>query len=358
MEGDMQNGGALAPGVTMLNSVLLETRKRGATLKINLLGILNYLTVSELIPNSEILTDAATGDVTIKETVTGNSITAVVEPLARNEALRKALFDSVLATASYRAGKAVALPDLSCEQMHFALNQNTNPQIMGDYLSWFIPLNLLTGQDKAAILSQFTGGGPSTCVLRTSFGDAICASMFFEMNGNLRPKQYYLEIGRQALRALLDPEHQAIDRLRYQIVDDAIWPTALHVGANVSLGPLAGLSVGDDRVEYLIGDVMVITDWAEAMVEAGALVEDVRAFVGESDPATLFQSNEFKLRRDALQKKLAALVKASKTRFDKPWGMVCLFWAAGSPPTAYAKAVAQKLTVERGAQPALAAVGR
>jgi hypothetical protein len=355
MEGDMQDGGTLAPGVTMLNSVLSETRKRGATLKINLLGILNYLTVSELIPNSEILTDAVTGDVTIKETVTGNSIMAVAEPLDRNEALRKALFDSVLATTSYRAGKAVALPDLSCEQMHFALNQNTSQQIMGGYLSWFIPLNLLTAQDKTAILSGFTNGGPSTCVLRTSFGDAICASMFFDVNGDLRAKQYYLEIGRQALRALLDPENQPMDRLRYQIVDDAIWPTALHIGANVNLGPLAGLSVGDDRVEYLIGDVLVITDWAEAMVEAGALVEDVRTFVGDSDPTTLFQSDEFKTKRDGLQKKLATLVKASKTRFDKPWGMVCLFWAAGSPPTGYGKAVAQKLTVERGSQPALAA---
>ncbi|MGA3235113.1 MAG: hypothetical protein ABSG03_02325 [Bryobacteraceae bacterium] len=358
MEGEMQEGGTLAPGVTMLNSVLSETRKRGATLKINLLGILNYLTVSELIPNSEILTDAVTGDVTIKETVTGNSIMAVAEPLDRDEALRKAIFDSVLATTSYRAGKAVALPDLSCEQMHFALNQNTSQQIMGGYLSWFIPLNLLTAPDKAAILSGFTKGGPSTCVLRTSFGDAVCASMFFDVNGDLRAKQYYLEIGRQALRALLDPENQPMDRLRYQIVDDAIWPTALHIGANVNLGPLAGLSVGDDRVEYLIGDVVVITDWAEAMVGAGELVEDVRTFVGDADPTTLFHSDEFKTKRDALQKKLATLVKASKTRFDKPWGMVCLFWAAGSPPTAYGKAVAQKLTVERGSQPALAAAAR
>ena len=355
MEGDMQTAGALAPGVTMLNSVLSETRKRGAVLKINLLGILNYLTLSELIPKSEIVTDAVTGDVTLKETVTGNSLMAVVEPLQRNEALRKAIFESVLATTSYRAGKAVALPDLSCEQMHFALNQNTSQQIMGDYLSWFIPLNLLTMPEKLAILNPFTNGGPSTCVLRTSFGDDACASMFFDVNGNLRAKAYYLEIGRQALRALLDPQNQANDRLRYQIVDDALWPTALHTGANVSLGPLVGLSVGDDRVEYLIGDVEVITDWADAMVAAGTLVGEVRTFVGRSDPETLFQSDEFKTRRDALQKKLSTLVKASKARFDKPWGMVCLFWAAGSPSTAYAKAVSQKLTVQRGSQPALAA---
>jgi hypothetical protein len=352
MEENMQAGGILAPGVRMLNSVLSETRKLGVTLKINLLGILNYMTVSELIRNSEILTDAVTGDVTIKETVTGNRITSVVEPMVRNEALRKAMFDSVLATTSYRAGKAVVLPDLICEQMHFALNQNTNQQILGNYLRWFIALNLLAGQDRTAILSQFTDEGPSTCVLRTSFGDADCTSMFFDEHGNLRLQSYYLEIGRRALRALLDPEHQAIDRLRYQIVDDALWPRALGIGANQNLAPLVGLSTADDRAMYLIGDVKVITDWAKAMVDAGALVQDMRAFVGDSDATSLFQNSDFKKKRDSLQKKLAAMVKASTTRFDEPWGMVCLFWAGGSPHTAYGKTVAQRLTLERAPRPA------
>jgi hypothetical protein len=355
MEENMQAGGILSPGVKMLNSVLSETRKRGVTLKINLLGILNYLTVSELIRNSETLTDDVTGDVTIKETVTGNSITAIVDPMARNEALRKAIFDSVLVTTSYRAGKAVALPNLSCDQMHFALNQNTNQQIMGNYLSWFIALKLLTGPDKVTILSRFTNGGPSTCVLRTSFGDADCTAMFFDGSGALRPAAYYLEIGRQALRALLDPQHQATDQLRYQIVDDKLWPTALGIGPAPGLGPLVGLNTDDPQVKILRGDVFVITEWAKAMVAAGALVQDVKAFVGNSDITTLFQNDEFKKKSGALQNKMAAIVKVSTIRFNEPWGMVSLFWAGGSPHAAYAKAVSQRLTVGRGGQPIIAA---
>jgi hypothetical protein len=353
MEEGMREGGILAPGVKMLNSVLSEAHTSGVTLKINLLGILNYLTVSELIRKSEILTDDVTGDVTIKETVTGNSITAVVEPMARNEALRKAIFDSVLATTSYRAGKAVALPDLNCEQVHFAFNRNTNGQMMGDYLRWFVALKLLTVAESTAYLSQFKSRGPSTCVLRTSFGNAECDSMFFDGDNHLRTQQYYLEFGRQALRALLDPEHQAIDQLRYKIVDDALWPKALSIGANVNLGSLVGLDAGDDRVVFLIGDVLLITEWAKAMAEAGALVQDMRTFVGDSDLATLYENNEFKNKRDLLQKKMAAMVKASKIRFDEPWGMVCLFWAGGSPRTEYGKIVAEGLTVEQGTQSAL-----
>ncbi len=355
LETEMQEGGILAPGLKMINSVLSETRKRGITLKVNLLGILNYLTVSELIRHSEVLTDTVTGDVTIKETVTGNNISAMVNPLDRAEALRKAMFDSVLTTTAYRAGKAVALPDLSCEQVHFAFSQSTKQQTMKDYLNWFVALNLLSAPDEQIILAKFMGGGKSNCVLRTSFTDAECAAMFFDANGNLRQKQDYLNIGRRALRALLDPQDNQNDGLRFRIVDDGLWPQALSIGASSNLGPLVGLSTEDPRVEYLIGDVRDIKHWADTMTEAGARVQEMRNFVGNSDLNTLLENNQFKSKRNALQTTLASMVKASKTRFDEPWGMVCLFWAAGSPPRAYGKAVAQNLTVEKGAQVALAA---
>jgi len=256
----------------------------------------------------------------------------------------------VLATTSYRAGKAVSMSGSFCEQTHFALNQNTSHQIMGDYLNWFIALKLLTREEGAEILKHFIDGGPSTCVLRTSFTDSECDSMFFDEDGNLRPVEYYREVGRNALRALLAPEHQPIDRIRSQILDDKLWPAAIRIGASSNLAPLVGLSTADPRVQYLIGDIMVITDWARAMVEAGPLVQDVRGVVARADASTLLQNNEFKKKGDALQKKLSAIVKSIKIRFNEPWGMVCLFWAGGSPQTAYAKALTPKLALERGAK--------
>ncbi len=353
MEANGQPGAQLAPGLKMLSSVFSKTRSRGCTLKINLLGILNYLTLSELIRRSETLTDGVTGDVTIKETVTGNSITALTAPLIRNEALRKAIFDSVMVTSSYRAGKAIALPELNCEQVHFALHQKTDPQTWGGYLSWFLALNLLTPTDQPA--QQSADGGPSTCILRTSFKDADCVSMFLDSRGVLRPESDYLEIGRHAMQSLLDPQNQAIDNLREQILDNTHWPSALQTGANVNLGALVGASSNDPRVQYLVGDVFVITTWAEAMAATAALVQDLRTFVADADPSVLLQNDNFKNKRDALQKHLAAVVKASKTRFDQPWGMLCLFRAAGSPPSAYGRAKTAKLTLERGARPVLAA---
>lgn len=350
MEDGIQSGGILAPGLKMLNSIFYETRKRGTALKLNLVGILNYTSVLELIRNSEILKDAVTGDVTIKEKVTGNTISAIVSPLDRAEALRKVMFDSVVATTCYVAAKAAALPQLECEQVHFAFNQNTSQQTMRDYLNWLQALNLITADEETGFLTGFTSGGASTCVLRTSFNDDDCVAMFFDRTGSLRPKQQYLDIGKSALHALLDTYDNPNDRLRSALLEDGVWQQALSVGANSNLGPLVGLSTADPRVEYLIGDVSVITSWAEAMVEAGALVLDMRRFVGNTDPAVLMQNNEFKNKRAALQSKLAAMVKASKVRFEEPWGMVCLFAAAGSPRSAYGKAVTRTLIVDRGAQ--------
>jgi hypothetical protein len=325
-----------APGVKMLSSLFTETQKRGLTLKLNLMGIVNLLTLTELIRKCEVLTDAVSGDVTIKETVTGNRIGAVVDPLARNEALRKALFDSVLVTTSYRAGRAVALAGMGCEHMHFALNQNTNHQIVADYLRWFVALNLLSPDERVSILAQFSDGGASTCVLRTAFDDPACELMFLDANGNARPIEDYQELGRRAVRALLDQENQEIDKLRYQIVDDALWPKAAKIGATTELGSLVGLSAADVRVQFLIGDVLVIQDWAKGMSEVGAQIQAARKSPGDVGEWA------------ALQQKLSDVVKRSKTRFDEPWGMVCLFWSAGSPQTAYGKASMQRLTVERG----------
>ncbi|HEX6772817.1 MAG TPA: hypothetical protein VF126_12370 [Acidobacteriaceae bacterium] len=348
LEAPGQAAGVLAPGITMLNSLFSRVNRRGLAVHLNLIGLLNFVSVSELIRKSEVLTDSVTGDVTIQQTVTANSIAAIVDPLKRNEALRKVLFDSVIATACYRAGKALPSLALGCGQVHFAINQNTNRQIMSDYLRWLVALHLLTGSEADAQLERFHDGGSSTCVLRTSFADADCQALFFDDGAALHTESFYLEIGRLAMRELLDPDLQPIDALRMQILQDTTWVQALEIGPAPGLASLAGLDASDPRVLYLIGDMFMISQWARAMAQCGAAVRDIRAVVGSADPTTLMENNEFKSKRDQLQKSLAGMAKASKARFDEPWGMVSLFSASGSRSRTYGKAVTQALRLELG----------
>ena len=346
LEHNATDDGVIAPGIRLLNSVLTEVHKRGLTLNLNLLGIVNFTSLAEFVRNSETLVDNASGAVTIRNTLSGTRLSAISNPLDRDEALRKAIFDAVLVTTTYRAAQAIAAPAIACEHVHFAFNQKTNHATLRDYLTWFIALHLLDAGERDNILREFADGGSSTCVLRTAFNDHDCASLFLR-DGQRRDLKEYEDIGRRALRALLNPG-DSVDGLRYRLVDDGLWQRALMIGSNVNLGPLVGISTTDPRVNILIGDVLVIREWAGAMSSIGELVARHRDVVGSRDPAVLIHDDAFSRSRDALQKRLADVVHSSTMRFDKPFGMVALFWAAGSPPTAYGRAVMKPLTIERG----------
>lgn len=350
LEQGMQADGTLTPGVKLLNSVLSHVRTHGVSLKVNLLGIVNLISLSKLISGCEFLTEPASGDLTIKETAKSERISAITNPFDRQEALRKALFDAVMVTTTYRVSKAIAMPELKCKSMHFAVNQNTNGQTLSDYLNWFVALGLMGQAEKPAILSRFGGGGASTCLMRTEMDDPACESLFFDAHGNLRLESDYLEIGRQALRALLDPASSEIDRFRSQFLADPTWRQALEIGPSPQLRSLIPLPSTDSRRDVVLadvtGDLYDIAWWAAGMQKAGKGLQDMRAFLAGRDPVSLAGDNEFAERRDKLQKLMVGVVKDSKLRFHEPWGMVCLFRASGSRQSS-GKLVAGKLVVEK-----------
>ena len=353
--------GTLAPGIKLLNSVFSTARSKGVALKVNLLGIVNLIDSSELIDNCEFLFDPASGDLTIKETAQSARIDAITDPDRRQQALRKAVFDSVLVTTTYVVSKAIAMPRLSCETSHFALNRNTSPQTLADYTKWFVALNLMQPAERSGILSHAGGSGLSTCVVRAPFDEVCCETLFFDGQGNLRDKTQYLEIGRNALKALLDPANVSIDQFRYNFLDnDAVWQQAVAIGPNDQLRNLIPLESTDSRLTIVLadvaGDLYDIVWWADSMHKAGQALEDMRAFLAGRDPAALADNADFATRRDALQKTMLGVVGSSKVRFDQPWGTVCLYWAAGSRRSS-GKLTSQNLTLarERGADAAVTA---
>jgi hypothetical protein len=350
LEANQQADGAIAPGVKLVSSAFARMRKTEVSLRVNLLGIVNLLSLSNLIRNGEVVSDPVSGDLTIKETVTGNIISAIAHPYDRQTALRKAIFDSVMVTTAYRAGNAVTLFSMNCHHLHFALSENTGVATLSEYLNWFVALNLLEQAGKAQFIKQFTGGGASTCLLRTEFDDNACLAMFLDAHGNPRPEQDYLEIARQALRALLDPARTDIARYRYTMLDDAVWPTALTKGASAELGPL--LPIPSTHPKYslvlqdVIGDMYDIQWWAGSMHAAGRELQAMRAFLASNPANPLADTAEFEGHKEKLQKLMAKMVGASKMRFDDPFGMVSLFWAAGSPK-ASGKLVTAQFTVQK-----------
>ena len=360
LEEKASSDGTLAPGVKLLNSVFSTAKDRGFSFKVNLLGIVNLISSSDLISKCEFLFEPASGDLTIKETAASDRIGAITDPFRRQEALCKAIFDSVLVTTTYVVSKTVAMPSLSCEAVHFAANRNTSNQTIADYTNWFVALNLMKPAEQTAILSHGGNKGVSTCVVRAPLDDASSEALFFDGRGNLRDKTQYLEIGRQALKALLDPAESAIDQFRFNFLDnDATWRKAVEMGPSGQLRELIPLLSTDSRLAVVLndvsGDLYDIVWWANSMQKAGQALHDMRAFLAGRDPGTLANNPDFTSRSNALQKLMLGVVSASKVRFHEPWGLVCLYRAAGSRRSS-GKIAAETLVLQRDA-PATAVSG-
>jgi hypothetical protein len=135
------------------------------------------------------------------------------------------------------------------------------------------------------------------------------------------------------MQALIDPDNSDVDRVRYNLLDRH-WAEAVEIGPNDNLAELMGLhltdATGQRITPYLRGDVYTIDWWATAMQTAGEAILEMQQFLAGADASTLAESHEFAARRDQLQKKMADVIGKSQTRFDEPWGLISLFWAAGS----------------------------
>jgi hypothetical protein len=122
------------------------------------------------------------------------------------------------------------------------------------------------------------------------------------------------------------------------------------MGPSGQLRELIPLSSTDPRLSVILndvsGDLYDIVWWANSMQKAGQALHDMRAFLAGRDPSTLRDNPDFASRRNALQKLMLGVVSASKVRFNEPWGMVCLYRAAGSRRSS-GKITAGALAVQR-----------
>jgi hypothetical protein len=351
LEAKAKADGTVAPGIKLLNSLLTTARTKGTSLRVNLLGIVNLISISQLMNNCEFLFEPSSGELTIKETAQSEKISAITDPIKRQDALRKALFESVLTTTTYVVGKTVAMPSICCSAVYFAANRNTSKQAISDYTNWFMMLNLMAADERTRILAGFGGGGDSACTVRVPLDDGLCEALFFDRAGTPRAGGEYLEIGRQALKSLLDPNANAINQVRYQVLNDAnTWASAVKMGPSPELRTLIPLNSTDPSfdvaLQVVMGDVYDIAWWANGMENAGKALQQVRTFLAGRDPASLRGDTAFENQRNGLQKAMLNMVASSKARFDQPWGLMCLFQAAGAPP-ASGNLTTQVLSIER-----------
>jgi len=314
----------LPDGITLRQSVFQEVQRKRTTVKVNLLGILNYVSVSELIVKGRVLFEPLTGTLVVTDTATANTISAVTRPLeADGEKLRHLMAQCVLVTASYRAANVGGPLSLTSAQTFFEFHRKTKRDQMKDYLDAVVGLGLITAEEKTAMLDR-PEYGPSTILLEADYNDTRCARLFLDAQGEPRKMDEYERAGRFAVRALTEDDDDQSYR-SIPMKNDALWKKMRSAG-QASLGTVLPPALRNDvnKLGTVIADYSVIVWWAKTMRETAKEIEKMRTFLADNPAVDLRHDNSFKRLRKELADHLGKVAKDTKTQFGEPWGLVAM----------------------------------
>lgn len=344
-----ESGESLPAGIREIQSILTTTRKRAATLKLNLLGIYDFTSVSELILKGTVLADPSSGEVVCTDSATANRISGAVNFLADGDKLRKAIAQSFLITAAYRCSGLIShAPGLKVSYWHFQEYAKTSRETAAANLEVLTNMGLMTRSQNPASLSGSQDCGRSTFYLTTDYDDALSQDLFLAASGQARGRAEYEAIGRKALQMLILPD--STDAYRLRAVEDGTWEKVKETGGTIlNLAQIFPDLRPDLEIPVIAGDYVLIEWWAATMARmALSLSAAKRAFSQNPPPAT--GSPEFKKIEADLSHQMAAVASNTHDRFSGPWGLLAMDLASGQRSHAVARLVSPILTLslERG----------
>jgi hypothetical protein len=336
----------LPAGVSLVRSVFTEIQKEKHALKLNLLGIYNFISVSTLILKGTVMFEPATGELIITDTATASRIAASTFNFAADsEKLRKVLAESVLITAAYRCSKLVIhQPELKIAHSYFELHTKTDKTVMKNNLDVLESLSLMKASEKEQLLSKATEFGRTTFYVETGYDDKLVDDLFLK-NGAPRTQEEYERAGRKALALLVQGGEEDQFR-RLPASDDNLWKEMTEQGQPNfrfidKLKKLSPAALG-----AVISDYTVIMWWAKSMKEMSARLAEMRKFLN-GHPGVDPENEAFKSLREKLASKLKDVASNTKSEFGDPWGLVAMDQVSGGKASAKALMTGPKLAVFR-----------
>ena len=340
----------LPAGVKIKTSIFKNIRQKKTSIKINLLGIFNFISVTKLLVAGEVLYNHETGELVLTDKATAERIRATLHNFAADpEKLHKVQMESFLFTAAYRGTKlAVGSPSLKSTHSYFELHARTNHQTMKDNLDVAEALRLMSTQDKAQLLEKATDFGRSTLYAETGYENALLTKLFLDADGRPQPKEFYEQAGREALDLLYqsnDPDGYR----RRPALDDELWKKMTAAGSAQNLMALFP-KLNDVQKNVVDSDYRVIVWWAAAMHKlAKGLVEVNQFFADHPDAAP--GDNALRKVRKRFRKKVAAVAKTTKKQFGDPWGLIAMDVATGHQAAANVRFTGDVISYYREREP-------
>ncbi len=340
----IENEDSLPSGIRPVRSIFTSIREGKHKLRVNLLGIYNYASVSQLTLKGAILYEPASGDLVITDTTNAQRIQAsVVNFGADSDKLRKVVAESFLITAGYRCSKLVArAPQLKSSYWYFELHAKTNQQTMKDKLDVAQALGLMSEQEKQDMLRGIDDFGRSTFYAETNYDDDLTTALFLDQAGQPRTEDDYELKGRDALQLLVqqgDPD----DYRRRPALDHRLWKQ-MKDGGPFNFRPLFP-DLTPQQVDVIASDYVVIVWWAQAMRGMGEKLAQVHNFFAQN-PNPNPADEAFKKLRNQLADHMASVAKTTKKQFADPWGLVAMDLASGSKSEARVRVTAPRLAFQ------------
>lgn len=336
-------------GIRVLRSRTRSIRTKRLTWRINLVGIVNVLKMSELVQSGSVAHDEESGEVVIVDKITKDRVGA----MTTNRQIRKLLYESTMMSLTFRAIGLDATSELDIAQSFFFFDKSANRQRVSDYLDAVGALGLI-GDDGHARLGDEDDFGKASLQLETSFDDKASARLFASPQG-IPDRDVYERIGREALLSLVKPG-ESDDYRRIPLRDDALWKRMRDTGQPgfrfILPPPITGGTSEAIRVGVIESDYTVIVWWADAMAKAAELLADMRVFLKDRhDPADhrlppeLDADEEFLERRRTLEKAMVKAIRNNRSTFDDPWGLIALHRASAGTAKATAMVISPKFTL-------------
>jgi len=318
LRGDLSGLDQQLSGIRLVRSIFTDVETERRSLQVNLLGIYNYISVSELTLKGQILVEETTGDLVITDTATAKRFQGVVDL----GGLRRLMSESFLTTVAYRSADLAPAPEVEIKHSYFELLRKTSGKDLKDNLDVAEALMLLTPAEKNAALESAKDFGRTAFTVETSYG-AEASSQVFSSGGQPRPEADFQMAGRKALALLIQPGEEF--DYRREIASDSVWQQCTTIGnVNAIAQQLRTGKIRNDQQARVVGsDYILILEWAQAMAKAAQELARMKAVVQATEALDPEEAG-FKKQRQEVAGSLKKVAGKTRERWGDPWGLVSM----------------------------------
>jgi len=315
--GPLSGSGTPPAGVTEVRSILSKTRASHVALKVNLLGIFNYASVSKLALEGTVTFAPSTGELVIADQATASRIqTLAVNFGADEDKLRHVMAESFLLTAAYRGSRSVvSAPHLSSAHVFFRLDQSAG----ADQMRRDGAIASALGLGEPRIPDGIGNFGRASVFAEARYDEAAATALFLDAAGAPLVLGEYEAAGRRAIALLVLPDSGDAFRL-LPATDDGLWSRMKDQGpANFNL------LLPQAQADGVRPDYLAIRWWADSMRSTAEILAQMNRLAGPAGAAP--SDPQFEKLRGQLASHLRDVAAKAHEQFGAPWGLVAMFLA-------------------------------